>query len=94
MIERQEGVERFQPQRSSFRLGYRPVQHALQRRLVALAEIRIQGATRGVEGEVGLPEGRGQRLLGGRNTFVIMNGTGRFSDDLGIGVRKEFRHQG
>jgi hypothetical protein len=31
----------------------------LQCRLIALAQIRIQGPTRGVEGQVGLPEGCG-----------------------------------
>ena len=75
-------------------MGYRPGQHALQRRLVTLAQIRIQGSTRGVEGEVGLPEGRGQSGLGGRNAFIVVDGAGGFRDDLGIGVRKKFGKQG
>ena len=94
LIEHQEGVERFQSQRSAFSLVDRPGQHALQCRFIALAQIRIQGPTRGVEGQVGLTEGRGQSGLGGRNTFVVVDSTGGFADDLGIGVRKELGELG
>ena len=47
-----------------------------------------------MEGKVGLPEGRGQGWLGGRNTLVVMDGARGFGDDLRVGMLKEFGQQG